>query len=174
MKTMKIPFFAVLLLTVLSFGCAKDTPTANPALECSNRRLVPPNVEVKGEKVSMALESLAVSVTTDPSNSEIIEVPSLKGKLKIVNTSKDLVEVHGVTVEYMDRAGSPIIFQSGEKHSKVALTLTSLLPGESYEGSLHVTFPRNGVKELDQINVNIIYIASPLGQETLTMRERVE
>ncbi len=174
MKSTKILFSVILFLSLLSFGCMKDTPVGNVALECSKRKLIPSSVEMKGEKVSMALEDLAVSITTDPSSRKMIQVPSLKGKLKILNMSKDLIELHGVTLEYIDRAGNPISFQSGEEHSKLALTLTSLLPGESYEGSFYATFPLSAITKLDQINVNIIYIASPLGRETLTVHEKVE
>ncbi|MBI5602075.1 MAG: hypothetical protein HY879_01845 [Deltaproteobacteria bacterium] len=52
----------------------------------------------------------------------------------------------------------------------------ALQPGESTEGSLDVTIPKNAVKEkaLGKMEVNLVYVPSPLKRETLTLPEKVE
>jgi hypothetical protein len=174
MKHMRAMALAILLAAILSAGCVDDADMEERNLRCVNRRLLPSRVEVKGEKVLLAIEDLGLSMTVDASSDEVMETPSLKGRLKIVNTSKDLLEVEDVTVEYMDQAGSRIGFGSEQLYTKGPLVRDSLVPGESYEGPFDVTFPPAAVEELKQIAFNMVYASSPAGRETLTMAERVE
>jgi hypothetical protein len=74
----------------------------------------------------------------------------------------------------MNHRGNPIAFQWEEKVAKTSLILASLKPGESSEVTLDVTFPRAAVTKLDKTNINVVYIPSPLKEETLAMPERVE
>jgi len=56
------------------------------------------------------------------------------------------------------------------------LFLKAIKPGEITEGSLDVTIPRMAVKEkaLGKIEINLVYVPSPLKRETLTLSEKVE
>jgi len=52
----------------------------------------------------------------------------------------------------------------------------ALKPEEVAEGSLDVTIPRKAIKEkaLGKIEVNLVYVPSPLKRETLTLSEKIE
>ena len=81
----------------------------------------------------MELSDLQVHTTVDIASKEIVETPSLRGHIKITNKSKDILDIQAVTLEYMDEAGKPIPFQSGEKASKVSLFLKVTKPEEKIE-----------------------------------------
>jgi hypothetical protein len=113
----------------------------------------------------------------DTASKEIIETPSLKGNIKITNKSKDSLDIQALTLEYLDEAGKPIPFQSGEKIAKVSSFWRAIKPEEITEGSLYnVTIPRMAVKEkaLGKIEISLVYVPSPLKRETLTLSEKVE
>ena len=76
----------------------------------------------------------------------------------------------------MDETGKPIPFQSGEKIATASLFLKAIKPGEITEGSLDVTIPRMAIKEkaLGRIEINLVYVPSPLKRETLILSEKVE
>jgi hypothetical protein len=174
MRYTKVALFGILALALAFVGCTKQKASEAPKQEYMTKSLVPAKVETKGESVTVTAEDLRVSWTVNVANQEITETPTLRGSFKVVNTSKDLLEVQGVTVEYVDSSGSPIAFQSGEKIAKASLMLTSIKPGESSDGTLDVTFPRAAIKALDKIKVNVVYIPSPLKRETLTLPQKVE
>jgi hypothetical protein len=76
----------------------------------------------------------------------------------------------------LDEAGKTIPFTSGEKISKVSLFLKAIKPGEITEGSLDTTIPRLAIKEkaLGKIEINLVYVPSPLKRETLILPEKIE
>ena len=119
---------------------------------------------------------LEVITIVDIASKEIVETPSLKGSIKITNKSKDNLDIQAVTFEYLDEAGKPIPFKSGEKISKVSLFLKAIKPGETTEGSLDTTIPRMAIKEkpLGKLEINLVYVPSPLKRETLILSEKVE
>ena len=86
------------------------------------------------------------------------------------------MDIQGVTLEYLDEAGKPIAFSSGEKVSKASPFWKTLKPEEVVEGSLDATIPRKAIKEkvLGKIEINLVYIPSPLKRETLTLSEKIE
>jgi hypothetical protein len=49
-------------------------------------------------------------------------------------------------------------------------------PEESLDGQLDVTIPMKAIKEktLGKIEVNLIYVASPLNRESATFPEKIE
>ena len=124
----------------------------------------------------MELSDLQVFTVVDTASKEILETPSLRGHIKVTNKSKDVLDIQGITLEYLDGAGKPIAFSSGEKVSKVSLFLKAIKPGETTEGTLDATIPRKAVKEkaLGKIEINLVYIPSPLKRETLTLSEKVQ
>jgi hypothetical protein len=131
---------------------------------------------MKGQNFNVELTDLKVAMTVDTASKEIVETPSLRGNIKITNISKDIADIQAVTLEYLDEAGNPIAFKSGEKIAKASLFLKAIKPGEFTEGSLDVTIPRNAVKEkaLGKIEINLVYVPSPLRREVLTLPEKVE
>jgi hypothetical protein len=138
--------------------------------------LGPQKAELKGQNFLVELSDLEVVMDVDTASKEIIETPSLRGHIKITNQSKDILDIQAVTLEYLDEAGKPIPFKSGEKISKVSVFLKVIKPEEITEGSLEATIPRMAVKEkaLGKIEINLVYAPSPLKRETLILSEKVE
>jgi hypothetical protein len=54
--------------------------------------------------------------------------------------------------------------------------LKIIQPGETLEGSIDATIPRVAIKEkaLGKIEINLVYVPSPLKRETLTLPEKIE
>ena len=163
-----------LFLAVAFFGCAKEKTAQAPEQESVTKNSAPPKAEGRGQNFTVELSDLQVSMTVDPASKEIVETPSLKGRYRITNTSKDLMAVQAVTLEYMDEGGKPIAFQSGENIAKTSLFLQPLKPGDTSEGSLDVTIPRAAVNKVRKINIDLLYVPAPLKRETLTLPEKFE
>jgi hypothetical protein len=177
MHSKKIFTVIALCLAIGIFGCGKERKVEAPTQERITKNLLPPKAEISGPNFLVELSDLQVVMDVDIASKEIVETPSLKGSIKITNKSKDILDVQAVTFEYMDEAGKPISFQSGEKISKVSLFLKAIKPEEVTEGSLYdVTIPRMAIKEkaLGKIEISLVYVPSPLKRETLTLSEKVE
>jgi len=76
----------------------------------------------------------------------------------------------------LNEAGKPIPYKSDEKIEKVSPFWKVLQPEGIAEGSLDITIPMNAIKEksLGKVEVNLIYVQSPLKRETLILSEKVE
>lgn len=165
-----------LILAVGLFGCTSENKPVAPTQEEVTKDLIPPKAEVKGSTFLMELSDLKVVMTVNIASKEIVETPSLKGKIKITNKSKDIVDIKAVTLEYLDETGKPIPFKADEKISNASPFLKVLQPEEVAEGSLDVSLPQNAIKEksLRKIDVNVVYVPSPLKREKLTLSGKVE
>jgi hypothetical protein len=148
----------------------------NPKQEQITKNLVPPNAELKGRNFLVELRDLQVVAIVDITSKEIVETPSLSGHIKITNKSKDILDIQALTLEYLDENGKLIPFEFGEKIAKASLFLKVIKPEEITEGSLDVTIPRMAFKEkaLGKIEINLVYVSSPLKRETLTLSEKIE
>ncbi len=64
----------------------------------------------------------------------------------------------------------------GEKISRVASFWKTIKPGEVFDVSIDATTPRAAVKEkaLGKIEIDMVYVPSPLKWETSTVSGRVE
>jgi len=172
----KIFIFLILSLAVGFLGCAKEQKTETPKQEQITKNLVPPKAEVKGQVFLVELSDLKVVMTVNIASKEIVETPSLKGNIKITNKSKDILDIQALTLEYLDEAGKPIPYKSEEKIVKVYSFWKALQPEGIAEGSLDVTIPANAIKEkpLGKLEVNLVYVPSPLKRETLILSEKIE
>jgi hypothetical protein len=173
----KILILILLCLAIGLFSCSKEEKKMEaPKQEQIEKNLAPPKAEVKGQAFLAELTDLKVVTTIDTTSKEITATPSLKGNIKITNISKDILDIQGVTLEYLDEAGKPIAFSSGEKVSKAYPFWKTLKPEEVAEGTLDATIPRKAIKEkvLGKIEINLVYIPAPLKRETLTLSEKVE
>jgi hypothetical protein len=172
----KIFIFIALCLAIGFFGCAKEKKVEGPKQERITKNLVPPKAELKGQNFLVELSDLQVLTVVDTASKEIVETPSLKGHIKITNKSKDILDIQAVTLEYLDEAGKPIPYKPEEKIEKVYSFWKALQPEGITEGSLDVTLPMMAIKEksLRKIEVNLVYVPSPLKRETLTLSEKVE
>ena len=172
----KIFIFLILSLAVGFLGCAKEQKMETPKQEQITKNLVPPKAEVKGQAFLVEFSDLKVIMTVNIASKEIVETPSLKGNIKITNKSKDILDIQAVTFEYLDEAGKPIPFKPEEKIDKVYPFWKALQPEGIAEGSLDVTIPANAIKgkSLRKIEVNLVYVPSPLKRETLILSEKIE
>jgi hypothetical protein len=157
-------------------GCTTEKKVEAPKQERIEKNLVPPKADLKGQNFALELTDLKVAMTVDTASKEITETPKLSGRVKITNKSKDVLDIQGITLEYMNEAGKPIAFTAGEKIATVYPFWKALKPEETSEGSLDVTIPKIAVKEkaLGKIEINLVYVPSPLKRETLTLSEKVE
>ena len=173
----KIFIFVALCLAIGLFGCTKEEKKGEgPKQERITKNLVPPKAELKGQNFLVELSDLQVLTVVDIASKEIVETPVLKGHIKITNKSKDILDIQAVTLEYLDEAGKPIPFKPEEKIEKVYSFWKALQPEGITEGSLDVTIPKMAIKEkaLGKIEINLVYVPSPLSRETLTLSEKVE
>ena len=171
-------FMVIALSLVIGFlGCSKEEKKAEgPKQEQITQNLVPPKSELKGQNFLVELSDLKVVTMVNTATKEIIETPTLKGNIKITNKSKDILDIQAVTFEYMDDAGKPIAYKSDEKIVKVYPFWKALQPEGIAEGTLDVTIPTKAIKEksLRKIEVDLVYVPSPLKREILTLSEKVE
>ena len=176
MHFIKIFIMIVLSLAIGIFACTKEQKSEAPKQERITKNLVPQKAELKGQNFLVELSELQVVMDIDTASKEIKETPSLRGHIKITNKSTDILDIQAVTLGYSDEAGKPIPYQSGEKIATASLFLKAIKPGEITEGSLDVTIPRMAVKEkaLGKIEINLVYVPSPLKRETLILSEKVE
>ena len=172
----KILIVLALSLAIGVLGCTKERKVEAPTQEQVTKNLVPPKAEIKGQNFLVELNDLKVVTTVNIASKEIVETPILKGNIKITNQSKDILDIQAVTLEYLNEAGKPIPYKADEKIVKVYPFWKTLQPEGIAEGSLDVTIPTNAIKEksLSKIEVNLVYVPSPLKRETLTLSEKVE
>ena len=147
-----------------------------PKQEQITKNLAPQKSEFKGQNFFVELSDLKVLTVVDTASKEIVETPTLRGNIKITNKSKDILDIQAVTLEYLDAAGKPIPYKPEEKIEKVYPFWKALPPEGITEGSLDVTIPTMAIKEksLSKIEVNLVYVPSPLKREILTLSEKVE
>jgi hypothetical protein len=173
----KIFIFIALCLVIGLLGCSKEEKkVVAPQQEQITKNLAPQKVGLKGQNFFVELSDLQVVMSVDTASKEIVETPSLKGHIKITNQSKDILDIQAVTLEYLDEAGKPIPFKPEEKIDKVYPFWKALPPEGITEGSLDVTIPKMAIKEksLKKIEVDLVYVSSPLKREILTLSEKVE
>jgi hypothetical protein len=177
MYFIKIFTFIVLSLVVGFLGCSKEERKVEaPTQERITKSLAPQKSELKGQNFFVELSDLKVLTVVDIASKEIVETPTLRGSIKITNKSKDILDIQAVTFEYLDEAGKPIPFKPEEKIDKVYPFWKALQPEGVTEGTLDVTIPKMAVKgkALGKIEINLVYVPSPLKRETLTLSEKVE
>ena len=172
----KIFTILALSLTIGFLGCTTDKKVEAPKQERIEKNLVPPKAELKGQNFAVELSDLKVAMIVDTASKEITETPTLRGRIKITNKSKDVLDIQAITLEYLNEAGKPIAFAAGEKIATVYPFWKAIKPEEMTEGSLEVTIPKMAIKEkaLGKIEINLVYVPSPLKRETLTLSEKVE
>jgi len=177
MHLIKIFIFVALSLVVGFFGCTKEDKKAGaPKQEQITKNLAPQKSELKGQNFFVELSDLKVLTVVDTASKEIVETPTLRGNIKITNKTKDILDIQAVTLEYLDEAAKPIPYKPDEKIVKVYPFWKALQPEGIAEGTLDVTIPTKAIKEksLGKIEINLVYVPSPLKRETLTLAEKVE
>jgi hypothetical protein len=178
MNIVKIIILISLILTIGIFGfsCTAEKKAEAPKQEQITKNLVPPKAELTGPAFLVEINDLKVTTLVNTASKEIVETPTLKGNVKITNKSKDILDIQAITLEYLDEAGKPIPYKPEEKIVKVYSFWKALQPEAFTEGSLDVTIPTSAIKEksLRKIEINLVYVPSPLKRETLTLSEKIE
>jgi len=166
------------LIFILALNaCGNKTEVAEgPKTEEVTVALTPSTQEEKGEQFSLQLSNPKVIKTIDKSTKELITTPSLRGNIKISNKSNNILDVQGVTIQYLDSSGNPIPFKTGEKKVTVSTYWKDLKPGTDSENYLDVTVPIAAVKDKlpSKIQVRVVYIPSPLKREALDIPVKME
>ncbi|OGP60714.1 MAG: hypothetical protein A2162_06220 [Deltaproteobacteria bacterium RBG_13_52_11b] len=158
---------AGLMILVLTHCGNKKEVTEGLKTEEITTALSPSVQEVKGDQFTVELSDLKITQTVDKTTKEMTTTPTLKGTLKVSNQSKNILDVQGVTMQYLDRSGNPIPFKSGEKKTTVSVYWKDLQPGATSDNYFDVTVPMAAVKEksLDKIQLSVVYIPTPLKRE---------
>lgn len=175
-KTFLLSVMGLILVLTLN-GCSKKTEIAGGTkTEEITVALTPSVQEIKGEQFTLQLSDLRILKTIDKTTKEMTSTPNLRGNIKIANLSKNILEVQGITLQYLDGSGNPIPFKTGEKKVAVSTYWTDLQPEKEAENYLDVTVPIAAVKEktLNKIQVNVVYIPSPLKREALSIPVKME
>jgi len=173
----KIFVLIALSLVVGLFGCTKEEKKVGaPKQEQITKNLAPQKSELKGRNFFVELSDLKVIMAVDTASKEIVETPTLRANIKITNKSREILDIQAVTLEYLDEAGKPIPFKPEEKIDKVYPFWKALPPEGITEGTLDVTIPKMAIqgKALGKIEINLVYVPSPLKRETLILSEKVE
>lgn len=166
-----------LIISFIFNSCGKKSEvTESPKTEEVVVGLAPATQEIKGEQFTLQLSNLRIIKTVDKSSKELTTTPSLKGNIKILNHSQNILDVQGVTIQYLDLSGNSIPFKTGEKKVTVSTYWTDLQPGKEAENYLDVTVPMAAVKEksLNKIQVRVVYIPSPLKRESMEIPVKME
>jgi uncharacterized membrane protein len=177
MHFIKIFILIALSLVIGLFSCTKEEKKVGaPKQEQITKDLTPQKSELKGQNFLVELSDLKVLTVVDTASKEIVETPTLRGNIKITNNSKDILDIQAVTLEYLDEAGKPIPYKPEEKIVKVNSFWKAIPPEGITEGTLDVTIPTKAIKEksLRKIEVDLVYVPSPLKREILTLSEKVE
>jgi hypothetical protein len=173
----KIFIFVALCLAIGLLGCSKEEKKVGGSKqEQVTKNLAPQKSVLKGQNFFVELSDLKVLTVVDTASKEIVDTPTLRANIKITNKSKDILDIQAVTLEYLDEAGKPIPFKPEEKIDKVYPFWKALPPEGVTEGTLDVTIPKMAIKgkALGKIEINLVYVSSPLKRETLIMSEKVE
>jgi len=177
MHFIKIFILIALSLVIGLFSCTTEEKKVGASKqEQITRNLDPQKSELKGQNFFVELSDLKIFTVVDTASKEIVETPTLRGNIKITNKSKDILDIQAVTLEYLDEAGKPIPYKPEEKIVKVYSFWKAIPPGGITEGSLDVTIPTKAIKEksLRKIEVDLVYVPSPLKREILTLSEKIE
>ena len=176
MNFTKIFTILALSLAVGFLGCTADKKVEAPKQEQVTKDLIPPKAEVMSKNFAVELSDLKVSMYVDTTSKEIVDTPNLRGTIKITNKTKGLLDIQAVALEYLDEAGKPIAYKSAEKMTKVYPFWKILKPEETAEGNLDTTIPGNALKAktLSKIQIDLVYVPSPLSRDTLTLAEKIE
>jgi hypothetical protein len=175
MRCTKILAVLALILGIGFLGCTKEEKRETLKTERIEKTLVPSKAQLTGPNFNLELTDLKVAMTVDTSSKEITD-PSLKGTIKITNRSKDNLDIQAITLQYLDGAGKALALADGEKAGTVQPFWKLIKPEEVTQGSLDVAIPKMAMKEkgLGRIDINMIYVPSPLKQERFTLAGKVE
>jgi len=172
MRSQKVSIFLASILAIGILGCAQERKIEIPTEEqiptgqiATN--LVPVNIVAKGSPFSVELSDLKVIIKGGVSSKENVEMPRLKGNIKVINEEKAVRIVNRVALEYLDEAGKPITRESEEKtvigssRTQWGWNSWGVGPGQGLEASFDISIPISIIREksLRKIAVTLVYVA---------------
>jgi len=175
-RKIMILFIVGLFFIFNSIHCAKKPEVRDsPRVEEVRMTLTSPP-EVKSENFTLQLSNLTIVKWIDTETKEMTAAPSFRGSVKISNHSNKILDIQGVSIQYLDKAGNPISFATGEQRVTVAAYWTELDPGRDAERFITVDIPREAVKEkmIEGVEVKVIYVPTPLKREALKLPLKIE
>ncbi len=158
-------------------SCENKTEVAEtPETEEVVVALTPSNQEIKSELFTLKLSDLKIIKTINKSTKELTTTPSLKGSLKILNNSTNILDIKEITIQYIDISENPIPFKDGEKKAKVSFYGANIQPEKDFETTLDVKVPMAAEKEksINKIRTHVVYIPTPLKTETMDVPVKME
>ena len=158
-------------------SCENKTEVAEaPETEEVVVALTPSNQEIKSELFTLKLSDLKIIKTINKSTKELTTTPSLKGSLKILNNSTNILDIKEITIQYIDISENPIPFKDGEKKAKVSFYGPNIQPEKDFETTLDVKVPMAAEKEksINKIRTHVVYIPTPLKTETMDVPVKME
>ena len=151
-------------------GCSKEEKQSEASkTEWVTISLNPSTRDFKTEQFTLQLSGLEIRQEIDKASKEILSTPSMRGTLKLVNQSASILDVQGLTIQYLDKEGQPISFAGGEKNATVSAYWTDLGPGKEAQYNLDTTIPRAAVKDkkMTRMELKVVYITTPLKRDVL-------
>ncbi len=170
-------FSAMGLIFILIFNSCEKTEVAEaPETEEITVALTPSNQEIKGELFTLNLSDLKIIKTINKSTKELTTTPSLKGSIKILNNSTNILDIKEITIQYIDISGNPIPFKDGEKKAKVSFYESKIQPEKAFEITLDVKVPVAAEKEksINKIRTHVVYVPTPLKKESMDVPVKME
>jgi hypothetical protein len=167
-------FSAMGLIFIFIFNSCEKKPeevTEVPETEEVTVALAPSIHEMRGEMFTLKLSDLKIIKTANKATKELTTTPALRGSIKILNNSTNILDIKEITIEYLDSSGNLIPFKDGEKKATVSLPYgwSTIQPGKDSEGPLNAKVPIAAVKEksLSKIKTHAVYIPTPLRSESM-------
>jgi hypothetical protein len=161
-----------LMFLGVSAGCQKEEKQSEgPKTEWVTVSLNLPSRDMKTEQFTLQLSGLEIRQEIDKATKEIVSTPSLRGALKLINQSGSILDVQGLTIQYLDKDGNPISFAGGEKNATVSAYWTDLGPGKEAQYNLDTTIPKAAVKDkkMARMELKVVYITTPLKRDVLNV-----
>ncbi|MFQ6079166.1 MAG: hypothetical protein ACE5NJ_08540 [Thermodesulfobacteriota bacterium] len=176
----KLSLFLVMgFIFIFIFTSCEKKPevTEAPETEEVTVALTSSRQEIKGELFDLGFSDLKIIKTVDTSTKKLTTTPSLKVTTKISNNSTNILDIKGVTIQYLDSSGNPIPFKDGKEKATVSHYMWSdIQPGKDSEKPLEAKVPMVAVKEksINKIRIHVVYVPAPLKKESMDLPVKME
>ena len=171
----------VLSATAVLLGftaCTQQERAAAPAVEDKVFALTTDNASLKVSFLAGELADLRVTERVEAGTGKVVDLPRLRAKLTLKNTSSDqAARLLSGSIEYMDAEGKriPPAEGRGDTTFRFSSYQERLDPGMETAQDIEVPFPVVALREkkLRDIRFELSYIPTPYREETATIRVSV-
>lgn len=160
-------------------GGQPQQATSSPSFQTRQFALTPKAAAVKASFLTGVFENMQVTEVVEEGTGRIVTAPTLKGTLKLRNTSEDrAARLIGGKIEYVDVDGRPIRAEGRQDTSFrwSSYQTERLDPGMETSQSVEVPFPAAALKDrrLRDIRLELAYIPTPYRVETISVEVSIE